>query len=171
MGRSCDLFTWLLQFLHPDGFAATSSKRVSTIKSSLSQAPFLTKMEPLWLGFFFFWGGGWAGRLFLLWITIDVCIWCIGPLNCIITVSLLKNLVSKRLKLSEEITKFIFNFSNSFIIKTRGGRRKAFQQDDVAYLKEGAFIEANTSCSQPPEFITVRIEVSYIKTFCLAKFL
>ncbi|XP_067030122.1 uncharacterized protein [Acropora muricata] len=54
-----------------------------------------------------------------------------------------------------------------FIIKTRGGRRKAFQQDDVAHLKEGAFIEANTTCSQPPEFITVRIEVSdpsYIKT-------
>ena len=43
---------------------------------------------------------------------------------------------------------------------------KALQQDDVAHLKEGAFIEANTKCSQTPEFITVRIEVndpSYIK--------
>ena len=162
MGRLCDLFTWLLQFLHPDRFAATSSKRVLTVESSFSQAPFLTKMEPF---FSFFLGGG-AGRLLLLWITIDVCIWCVGPLNCIITVSLLKNLGSMRLKLSEEITKFLFYFSNSFIIKAKDGRRKAFQQDDVAHLKEGAFIVANTTCGQPPEFITVRIEVSdpsYIK--------
>ena len=55
---------------------------------------------------------------------------------------------------------FFFFFANSFIIKTRDGRRKAFQQDDVAHLKEGAFIEANTNCSHPPECITVRIEVN-----------
>ena len=35
----------------------------------------------------------------------------------------------------------LFFFANSFIVKTRDGRRKAFQQDDVAHLKEGAFTD------------------------------
>ena len=66
--------------------------------------------------------------------------------------------------------KFFFFLANSFIIKTRDGGRKAFRQDNVAHLKEGAFTEANTNCSHPPECITVRIEVNDPKYLVSTKF-